>query len=151
MTDVLAPCAGWVMPLSETPDAVFYTEMMGPGLAIEPSSPGIETVVAPISGKIVALFHHAFVVLSADGVGVLTHLGINTVKLKGEGFELLAEKGATVEAGTPIVRWEPSSITSSTISPVVPVVAMERPKGSIPAPPPGTQVAAGDLLFKIEA
>ncbi len=49
---------------------------------------------------------HAFVVLG-DGVGVLVHLGINTVRLEGAGFEVLATQGADVAAGDPMVRWDP--------------------------------------------
>ena len=108
--------------------------MVGPGVAIDPD-PGEVTVVSPIAGKVVKVHPHAFVVLGADGVGVLVHLGINTVRLEGEGFEVLAEQGSTVAAGDPMVRWDPAddqpARTSRTI---VPVVAMDRPKGSVPEP-----------------
>ncbi|GLW35510.1 PTS sugar transporter subunit IIA [Actinoplanes regularis] len=148
MTAVLAPCPGRVMPMSETPDPVFAGEMVGPGVTIDPD-PGMTTVISPISGKVIKMHPHAFVVLGADGVGVLVHLGINTVRLEGKGFEVLVGQGATVSAGDPMVRWDPSTITDETMSPVVPVVAMDRPKGSIPAPGPGT-VKTGDLLFTVE-
>lgn len=149
MTDVLAPCAGRLMPIAETPDPVFAGELVGPGVSIDPD-PGDTTVVSPISGLVVALKPHAFVVVGPDGVGVLVHLGINTVRLEGQGFEVLAQQGATVSAGDPMVRWDPATITDhDDMFPVVPVVAMDRPKGSVPAPAPG-QVSAGDLLFTIE-
>ncbi|MCW2797352.1 PTS glucose transporter subunit IIA [Nocardioides sp.] len=148
MTDVLAPCPGRVIPLSDTPDPVFATEMVGPGIAIDPD-PGEVTVVSPIPGKVVKVHPHAFVVLGTDGVGVLVHLGINTVRLEGRGFDVLVEQGSTVEAGDPMVRWDPSAISGADMSPVVPVVAMDRPKGSVSAPPRGTLVAAGDLLFTV--
>ena len=80
--------------------------MVGPGVAIDPD-PGEVTVVSPIAGKVVKVHPHAFVVLGADGVGVLVHLGINTVRLEGKGFEVLVEQGSTVEAGDPMVRWDP--------------------------------------------
>jgi len=150
VTQVLAPCPGRVLPMTEAPDPVFSAEMVGPGVVIDPD-PGESTVVAPVSGKVIALFPHAFVVMTKDGVGVLVHLGINTVRLEGEGFELLVEKGATVEVGDPIVRWDPSTISGEGISPVVPIVAMERPKGSVHGPPSGTTAAIGDLLFTIDA
>ena len=95
------------------------------------------------------LHPHAFVVLGADGVGVLVHLGINTVRLEGEGFELLATQGDTVEAGDPMVRWDPSTITGEDMSTMVPVVAMDRPKGSVPAPAADAVAATGDLLFDV--
>src|SRR5688572_17177697 len=118
--------------------------MVGPGVAIDPD-PGEVTVVSPIAGKVVKVHPHAFVVLGPDGVGVLVHLGINTVRLEGKGFEVLAKQGSTVAAGDPMVRWDPSTIVGEEISTIVPVVAMDRPKGSVPDPAPGTVAASGDL------
>lgn len=148
-TQVLAPCPGKLVPLSETPDPVFASEMVGPGVAIDPD-PGEVTVVSPIAGKVVKVHPHAFVVLGGDGVGVLVHLGINTVRLDGKGFEVLTTQGSTVAAGDPMVRWDPSTITGDDISTIVPVVAMDRPKGSVPAPADGAVAATGDVLFTVE-
>lgn len=119
--------------------------MVGPGVAIDPE-PGPADVVSPIAGKLVKVHPHAFVVLGAGGVGVLVHLGIDTVKLEGAGFEVLAEQGSTVEAGTPVVRWDPSTITD--LSTVVPVVVMDRPAGSLDVAGTG-DVAVGDVLFEV--
>ncbi len=148
MSTVLAPCPGRVVPLSAVPDPVFAGEMVGPGVAIEPN-PGPTTVVSPIAGKLVKIHPHAFVVLGDDGVGVLVHLGINTVRLDGVGFEVLATQGTTVEAGTPMVRWDPATITGDDISTVVPVVVMDRPKGSVPAPEADSRTNTGDVLFTV--
>ena len=150
MTDVLAPCPGRLVALADTPDPVFASEMVGPGVAIDPD-PGEVTVVSPIAGKVVKVHPHAFVVLGAGGVGILVHLGINTVRLDGKGFEVLVTQGATVAAGDPMVRWDPSTITGDDISTLVPVVAMDRPKGSVPPPANGAVAAIGDVLFTIEA
>jgi len=149
-TQVLAPCPGRVLALADTPDPVFASEMVGPGLAIDPD-PGEVTVVSPIAGKVVKVHPHAFVVLGADGVGILVHLGINTVRLEGKGFEVLATQGSTVQAGDPMVRWDPSTISGEDISTVVPVVAMDRPKGSVPAPADGVRAVTGELLFTVDA
>ena len=146
--EVLVPCPGRLVPMSEVPDPVFSSEMVGPGVAIEPD-PGEVTVVSPIAGKVVKVHPHAFVVLGADGVGVLVHLGINTVRLEGRGFEVLAEQGSTVAAGDPMVRWDPAAIEGEDISTIVPVVAMDRPKGSVPAPPPDAVAKVGDVLFTV--
>jgi len=147
--DVLAPCPGRVVPLTATGDPVFAAEMVGPGVAIDPD-PGLVTVVSPIAGRVVKVHPHAFVVLAETGVGVLVHLGINTNRLEGAGFEVLATEGGTVEAGAPMVRWDPSTISGDDISTVVPVIAMDRPKGSVPAPDGDSTVSAGDLLFRVE-
>jgi len=137
------------MPLTETPDPVFSAEMVGPGVAIDPD-PGETTVVSPIAGKVVKVLPHAFVVLGSDGVGILVHLGINTVRLEGAGFEVLATQGSTVAAGDPMVRWDPSTVSGEDISTVVPVVAMDRPKGSVPTPDSGARAATGELLFTVD-
>jgi len=148
-TQVLAPCPGRVLALADAPDPVFASEMVGPGVAIDPD-PGEVTVVSPIAGKVVKVHPHAFVVLGSDGVGILVHLGINTVRLEGAGFEVLATQGSTVQAGDPMVRWDPSTISGEDISTVVPVVAMDRPKGSVPAPAEGARATVGQLLFTVD-
>jgi sugar PTS system EIIA component len=145
---VLAPCAGRLVAMADAPDPVFAAEMVGPGVGIDPE-PHDTTVVSPIAGKVVKALPHAFVVLGPEGVGVLVHLGINTVRLKGEGFEVLAAQGGTVAAGDAMVRWNPATISGEDVSTLVLVVAMDRPKGSVPAPPEGAVAAAGDLLFQV--
>jgi glucose-specific phosphotransferase system IIA component len=149
VTQVLAPLAGRLLPMSEVPDPVFAAEMVGPGVAVDPSG-DVVTVVSPIAGTVVKAHPHAFVVLGPDGVGVLVHLGIDTVRLEGKGFELHVADGVTVAAGDPVVTWDLSVTRAEGLSPVVPVVAMDRPKGSIPAPD-GRNVAAGDLLYDVAA
>ena len=150
---VLAPCPGRVIAMADVPDPVFAEEMVGPGVAIEPSvepDGGPTTVVSPIAGKVLKVLPHAFVVLG-DGVGVLVHLGINTVRLEGEGFEVLAAQGDEVAAGDPMITWDPSALPASAggqdVSPVVPVVLMDGVKGSVTSEAIGGSVAAGDLLF----
>jgi len=131
--------------MADVPDPVFAQEMVGPGVAIAPTH-GPTTVVSPIAGKVLKVHPHAFVVLG-DGVGVLVHLGINTVRLEGAGFEVLVEQGVDVEAGDPMIRWDPATITGDEISTVVPVVVMDAPRGSVTSNVVGTDVVAGDLLF----
>jgi glucose-specific phosphotransferase system IIA component len=147
-TDVLAPCAGRVIAMSDVPDPVFSAEMVGPGAAIEPA-PGRTTVTSPISGKVVKVHPHAFVVLGRGGTGVLVHLGIDTNRLKGEGFEVLAREGDTVEAGAPMVSWDPGEVAERGLSSVVPVVLMDAPKGSVTSPLQGQDAGAGDVLFTV--
>ena len=151
--NVLSPCPGTVVAMADVPDPVFAEEMVGPGVAIEPSvepDGGPTTVVSPIAGKVLKVLPHAFVVLG-DGVGVLVHLGINTVRLGGEGFEVLATQGAEVAAGDPMITWDPSALPTTAggqdVSPVVPVGLMDGVKGSVTSDAIGGSVAAGDLLF----
>ncbi|HEV2796963.1 MAG TPA: PTS glucose transporter subunit IIA [Nocardioides sp.] len=150
---VLAPCPGRVIAMADVPDPVFAEEMVGPGVAIEPAAEpdgGTTTVVSPIAGKVLKVLPHAFVVMG-DGIGVLVHLGINTVRLEGEGFEIHAEQGAEVAAGDPMITWDPSALPPTAagldVSPVVPIVVMDGEKGSVTSEAIGSSVAAGDLLF----
>ena len=140
---VLAPVGGRVVPLADVPDPVFAEEMVGPGAAIEPTGSPVD-VLSPVAGTIVKLHPHAFVVLSAGGVGVLVHLGIDTVRLEGRGFELVAAEGDTVEAGATVVRWDPATVEDG-MSTTVPVVLMDRPRGSVSVSL--TSVEAGEPLF----
>ena len=146
--DILAPCPGRLVAMTDVPDPVFAAEMVGPGVAIDPE-PRETTVVSPIAGKIVKMLPHAFVVLGDQGVGILVHLGINTVRLEGKGFEVLATQRATVQAGDPMVRWDPTAITDEDMSTMVIVVAMDRPKGSVAPPAENAEAAAGDVLFTV--
>jgi glucose-specific phosphotransferase system IIA component len=145
VTEILAPCPGRVLALADVPDPVFAGEIVGPGVAIDPE-PGLTTVVSPIAGKVLKVHPHAFVVLGG-GVGVLVHLGINTVRLGGAGFEVIVEQGSTVAAGDPMIRWDPATITGEDISTVVPVILMDAPKGSVVSELVGKPVATGEVLF----
>ncbi len=147
---VLAPCPGRVFPITEVSDPVFAGEMVGPGIAIEPS-PRRTTVVAPVAGTILKLHPHAFAMATADGLGILVHLGINTVRLDGAGFELVATEGSTVAAGDPMVTWDPSGISGDDITTTVMVVVLDRPAGTVECPALGKDVAAGEPLFSVDA
>ncbi|MGW4157713.1 PTS sugar transporter subunit IIA, partial [Micromonospora chersina] len=92
MTTVTSPLAGRAVGLASVPDPVFSGAMVGPGTAIDPVREPSEAV-SPVDGVVVSLHPHAFVVVDDQGHGVLTHLGIDTVQLNGEGFELLVSKG----------------------------------------------------------
>lgn len=121
---ITAPLPGTVIALDDVPDPVFSAAMVGPGLAIDPDRrPG--TTVAPVSGTIVKLKPHGFVVVAEGGRGILVHLGIDTVKLAGEGFELLTSEGEGVEAGQPVVRWNPADVEARGLSPICPVIALD--------------------------
>ncbi|TLF76699.1 PTS sugar transporter subunit IIA [Nocardia cyriacigeorgica] len=145
---VLAPLPGRVLALADVPDPVFAGQLVGSGVAIDPvRDRGALDVRAPIAGRIVKLHPHAFVVLGADGAGVLTHLGIDTVKLRGAGFALLAAEGADVEAGTPIVRFDPTEIDGTGYSALCPIVVMDSARDSVDPSAVGTDVETGATLF----
>ncbi|WP_033282390.1 MULTISPECIES: PTS sugar transporter subunit IIA [unclassified Streptomyces] len=146
MTSVTSPLAGRAIGLTEVPDPVFAGAMVGPGMAIDPVREPSEAV-SPVDGVIVSLHPHAFVVVDSDGHGVLTHLGIDTVQLNGEGFELLVNKGDTVTRGQSVVRWNPAAVEAAGKSPVCPVVALEATADALSDLREDGDVKAGDSLF----
>lgn len=100
--DVVAVCSGKLIPAEEISDPVFSTSMMGQTIAIEPDN---SDIVSPVNGTIETMFAtgHAFCVRAEDGTGYLIHIGINTVEMRGDGFEALKKEGATVKAGEKVV------------------------------------------------
>jgi sugar PTS system EIIA component len=146
---VLAPIAGTVVPLAEVPDPVFAGQMVGSGAAVEPPAGEMFDVVSPVAGKVIKLLPHAFVVVGPSGRGVLTHVGIDTVKLKGEGFKLLIAQGDTVDAGTPVMRVDPTAALAAGYSMVSPVVVLDTKPDVATLIGSGT-VAAGQELFSLD-
>ena len=146
---VLAPVAGTVLAMTEVPDPVFAGEIVGPGLAINPSRYGVVTAIAPVAGKIVKLHPHAYVIVAEGTYGVLVHLGLDTVQLGGKGFTLHVAEGDSVAAGDEVVSWNPSEIEAGGRSPICPVVALEGLPGSVTSlVAPGVDVRAGDPFFE---
>jgi PTS system glucose-specific IIA component len=147
---VYAPVTGRVVATEDIPDPVFSAGLVGPGVAIDPDHEAGRVAVAPIAGRLVKLHPHAFVVAGADGRGVLVHLGIDTVQLKGEGFTLHAAEGDEVEAGQHLVTWSPSDVVTGGRSPVVPVVALDVAVDLlVPSAVEESDVVAGEELFTI--
>lgn len=147
--EVVSPATGLAAALSDVPDPVFSQAMVGPGVSVKPVAEPA-AAVAPISGTVATLHPHAFVIASAGGTAVLVHLGIDTVQLKGEGFELHVAKGAQVEAGQPVVSWNPAAVEEQGYSSVCPVVALDLSAEALADLREDGQVAAGQPLFTIE-
>jgi PTS system glucose-specific IIA component len=145
---VLAPISGAVVPLVDVPDPVFAGQMVGSGAAVEPPAGEAFDVVSPVAGKVVKLLPHAFVVVAASGQGVLTHVGIDTVKLKGDGFMLHIAQGDTVAAGAPVMRVDPAAALAAGYSLVSPVVVLDT-KPDTATPVADGSVTAGATLFTL--
>jgi PTS system glucose-specific IIA component len=147
---VLAPVAGRAVALSDVPDPVFSAGMVGHGAAVDPGA-GVVDAVAPVSGKILKLMPHAYVVMTADKVGVLVHLGLDTVALNGEGFTTHVNQGDDVTAGQVVITYDAASVAAKGLNPIVPVVIMdEREAGNIAvsdAVRMGSDIASGTVLF----
>lgn len=120
-TDFISPLQGEVKHLSEVPDQVFSGKMMGDGFAIVPTE-GI--VVSPVDGEIATFFptKHAIGIQASDGREILIHVGIDTVNLKGEGFEALAAQGEKVKAGQPLLKMDLAYLEEHATSTITPII-----------------------------
>ncbi|GMA23466.1 PTS glucose transporter subunit IIA [Luteimicrobium album] len=147
---VAAPLGGTVVELAQVDDPVFSAALVGPGIAIDPGTAAESTAVAPVAGTIAKLHPHAFVVKTDDGVGILVHLGIDTVQLQGAGFTLHAAEGDRVEAGQALVTWSPGDVVAGGRSAVCPVVALDqKPEAVAVVATVGESVAAGAGLLEV--
>jgi sugar PTS system EIIA component len=129
---------------------VFSAGMVGYGAAIDPPRAVIDAI-APVSGKVLKLLPHAYIVMTPDNVGVLVHLGLDTVRLNGEGFTTHVSQGDDVIAGQVVITYDVPSVEAKGLNPIVPVVVMdERESGNI-APSEavfeGAEISAGASLF----
>lgn len=120
-SEIYSPQTGACVPLSEVPDTVFADKVLGDGIAIKPTD---DTVFSPVDGTIVQVAHtfHAIGIEGNDGVEILVHLGINTVELKGEGFNCHVKVGDKVKKGDKLMDMDRAFIESkgyNTISPCI--------------------------------
>ncbi|MCE5545603.1 PTS glucose transporter subunit IICBA [Staphylococcus pseudintermedius] len=118
---IVAPCDGEVIPLSEVSDQVFSGGMMGDGVGFIPRQ---SEIVAPFHGKVKALFptKHAIGIESTDGVELLIHIGIDTVKLNGEGFESFVKVGDEVAEGQLLMKVDLEYLQQHAPSIVTPMI-----------------------------
>ena len=146
--EIAAPFDGTVIALGEVPDPVFSKGTMGPGVAVLPSG---NTACAPGDGTVVALppSGHAIGLVLDGGVEVLIHIGIDTVALKGRGFDVHVTKGQKVTTGTPLVTFDRAVITEAGYSLITPIIVLNATKvGPVEPAGPG-DVSAGERLLTV--
>jgi glucose PTS system EIICBA or EIICB component len=124
----VSPIKGEIKPISEVPDPVFAEKMMGDGFAILPSE---GTIVSPVDGTIVNLFptKHALGIVSDGGREVLIHVGIDTVKLEGKGFNGLVSQGDKVKKGQPLLEVDLEYVKNNAPSIITPIVFTNLKEG----------------------
>ena len=104
---------GKVMPVTEAPDDVFSQKIMGDGLAIEPSSTVVKAPADCDVSVVMADTGHACGLTLANGIELLIHVGVDTVDMGGDGFELLVKEGQHVKAGQDLIRFDPEKIKAA--------------------------------------
>jgi glucose-specific phosphotransferase system IIA component len=146
--EVAAIMTGELKSISDAPDPAFAQKLMGDGYVIFPNS---GEVVAPFDGKITMVYptKHVIALTSNSGLEVLIHIGLDTVKLNGEGFELLAQVDDDVKKGQQILKVDLEFIKSKNLLTATPVVITNLNERTIEIDRLG-DVIAGEVVLKIE-
>ena len=124
---LVAPMTGEIIAIDQVPDAVFAEKMVGDGLAIKPTE---EIVVAPCDGKIIQIFptKHAIGIETLKGIEILIHIGLDTVSLKGNGFESFIKAGDYVKQGDKLLKIDLEYIQKHALSIISPIVITNMDK-----------------------
>ncbi len=143
---LVAPMSGWSTPLDEVPDEVFAGRLLGDGVAIDPTE-GV--LVAPCDGVIVttAAQKHSVTIRAANEAEILLHVGIDTVALNGEGFELHVAQGAQVRAGDRLLTFDLDLLAQRATSLLTPIIVTDSAPFSIVRRASGQSVRAGSFCW----
>ncbi|MGL5435979.1 MAG: beta-glucoside-specific PTS transporter subunit IIABC [Lachnospiraceae bacterium] len=145
---VFSPLKGQMITLSEVKDEAFSSGMMGKGVAIIPEE---GRVTAPISGRIEALFptRHAIGIVGSNGIQVMVHVGMDTVKLDGQHFEALVGVGDEVTIGQDLIVFDMEKITAEGYSLVTPVIITNTHEFVDVIPKEPQRVVASDCIIVV--
>ena len=118
---IYAPLTGEYVKIEDIPDPVFAQKMMGEGFGINPSE---GEVVSPIEGKVDNVFptKHAIGLKADTGLELLVHIGLDTVQLDGQGFEILVNSGDTVKVGDPLLKFDLEYIRKNAKDVISPII-----------------------------
>lgn len=145
---IIAPMNGKVLDIKETPDPVFAEKMVGDGVAIEP----IEGLVfSPMEGEIVQIFptKHAIGLKNSEGVELLIHIGIDTVTMQGEGFEIFVSLGDKVKIGQKLLAFDLELVKSKAKSCITPIVVTNLPPLEIQTKHQGQVSVGSNVIMEV--
>jgi PTS system beta-glucosides-specific IIC component len=147
-TEVATAVAGKVISLDDVPDKVFASRALGEGVGIIPTN---GRIVAPVSGVLatVSATGHAYGIKTDDGVEVLVHVGIDTVRLKGEGFTIAVTKGDRVTCGDLLATVDLGVVKGAGYDPTTIVVVTNTKNLTAVTPRTGEDVVVGDSVIDI--
>ena len=103
--DLVAPLSGFLVPIEQVPDPVFAQKLVGDGISLDPTS---TTLTAPCAGEVLHIHpaSHALTIKSDKGLEIMMHIGLDTVKLRGEGFAAKVKVGDRVEIGDILIEFD---------------------------------------------
>jgi PTS system beta-glucosides-specific IIC component len=147
-TVIVAPIAGLVVPLDEVDDKVFASRALGEGVGIRPTD---DRVTSPVAGVLVTVPEtgHAYGIKTDDGVEVLVHIGIDTVRLQGKCFDVAVEKNQRVEIGDLLAKVDLQGLRDAGYDPTTVVVVINSKTLSSVTPKTGSDVTSGDLIIDV--
>ncbi|PAF30442.1 beta-glucoside-specific PTS transporter subunit IIABC [Paenibacillus sp. 7516] len=148
--EVFSPMTGEVKPLSEVPDPAFSEEIMGKGFAIQPTE---GRVVSPINGTVFSLSKsgHAIGLVSDNGAEMLIHIGIDTVKLKGQFFSPKVQAGAKVAVGDVLMEFDREEIEKAGYTTITPVIVTNMHQYESIVSAGRTAIKEQELLYTAKA
>lgn len=148
--EVFSPMTGEVKPLSEVPDPAFSEEIMGKGFAIQPTE---GRVVSPINGTVFSLSKsgHAIGLVSDNGAEMLIHIGIDTVKLKGQFFSPKVQAGAKVAVGDVLMEFDRKEIEKAGYTTITPVIVTNMHQYESIVSAGRTAIKEQELLYTAKA
>ncbi|NKF06359.1 PTS transporter subunit EIIC [Clostridium gasigenes] len=118
---IAIPVSGKLINLEEVPDDVFSMRLIGDGFAIDPTE---GSLLSPVKGKITSLIrtNHAITITTDTGMKVFIHIGIDTIKLNGDGFVSFVKVGDEVNIGDKLIEFPLESIKANKLSPIIPII-----------------------------
>ncbi|MDU0478963.1 glucose PTS transporter subunit IIA [Staphylococcus chromogenes] len=149
LATLAAPVTGELVEMKNLSDAVFASGALGEGVGVKPAE---STIVSPVAGTVVSAMKtgHAYGLKTAEGVEVLVHIGIDTVKMKGEGFTQLVHKGDEITVGQPLAEVDFAAVTAAGYDDTVIMTVTNSKKFSGINPVAAGQVRVGDEVVTVE-
>ncbi len=149
--EFIAPISGKIVDITEVPDPVFCEKMMGDGVAIIPTE---GTVAAPVEGEVIQIFKtkHVIAIRSKNGVEIMIHIGLETVKLDGEGFEVYVKEGENVKVGQKLLTFDLKNIINKSFNTICPIAIINGDEKVVKLEKSieGDVVKGNSLIMKVE-
>jgi len=146
---IMSPMDGVVIPVTDVKDPIFHEEMLGKGVAIIPSG---GCVVSPVNGTVDRMFEtfHAISLVSEDRAEVLIHIGMDTVKLKGQHFTAMVKTGDAVKTGDMLIKFDREALIQKGYDLTTPVIVCNFDEYKKIRIQSNQDVKAGESLITLE-